>query len=107
MASNPTYDPSVYVTGSAEDFRASRTPPSHCPLNDRATEGLYAPGSTFKLVTSLAAMTKGLITPTRRSTTGARIRIGNIVFRNAGRGARTAASNLPKALTVSSDVFYY
>ena len=106
MASNPTYNPSIYVEGSVEEFQRLQDPALHAPLNDRATEGLYAPGSTFKLVTSLAAMTKGLISANTTVDDKGSIRIGNIVFRNAGTTPHGRVS-LPRALTVSSDVFYY
>jgi penicillin-binding protein 2 len=106
MASNPTYDPSVYVDGTVRDFERLQDPALHAPLNDRASDGLYAPGSTFKLVTSLAAMTKGLISANTTVDDKGSIRIGNQIFRNAGSAPHGRVS-LSRALTVSSDVFYY
>jgi len=106
VASNPTYNPSIYVDGSVEEFQRLQDPALHAPLNDRATEGLYAPGSTFKLVTSLAAMKRGLISANTSLDDKGSIKIGNIVFRNAGTQPHGRVS-LPRALTVSSDVFYY
>jgi penicillin-binding protein 2 len=106
MASNPTYDPSIYVDGSVDEFKRLQDPALHAPLNDRASEGLYAPGSTFKLVTSIAAMTKGLISASTTVDDKGSIKIGNQVFRNAG-SAPHGRVRLDRALTVSSDVFYY
>jgi peptidoglycan glycosyltransferase len=58
MASSPTFDPNTV----AERFRRlNRTPGA--PLLDRATQGVYAPGSTFKVVTAAAALDAGLFTP--------------------------------------------
>jgi penicillin-binding protein 2 len=106
MASNPTYDPSIYVDGSVAEFKRLQDPALHAPLNDRASEGLYAPGSTFKLVTSIAALSKGLISPNTTVDDKGSIKIGNQIFRNAG-SAPHGRVRLDRALTVSSDVFYY
>ena len=106
MASNPTYNPSIYVDGSVDEFKRLQDPALHTPLNDRASEGLYAPGSTFKLVTSIAAMSKGLISANTTVEDKGSIKIGNQIFRNAG-SAPHGRVRLDRALTVSSDVFYY
>jgi penicillin-binding protein A len=52
MVSNPTFDPNRVV----QSFSRLNTPKSGAPLLNRATQGLYAPGSTFKTVTTTAAM---------------------------------------------------
>lgn len=53
MASAPTYNPSEFVGGiSNEDFKKYNDDPNK-PLINRAIQGLYAPGSTFKLITSI------------------------------------------------------
>jgi penicillin-binding protein 2 len=52
-ASYPTYDPQVFVGGiSVADYRKLTAPSAHDPLVSRAIAGQYAPGSTFKLITS-------------------------------------------------------
>ncbi|WP_375484422.1 penicillin-binding transpeptidase domain-containing protein [uncultured Jatrophihabitans sp.] len=57
-ASYPTYDPSVFVGGiSAQDYRTLTSDASGTPLINRATAGEYAPGSTFKLITSSSLVT--------------------------------------------------
>lgn len=112
MASNPTFDPSDFVNGIRPDvFRALNDPAAHYPLNNRATQGLYSPGSTFKLVTSVAAMEAGLIDARTTVLDGGSFQLKNCrgekcVFRNAG-GVAHGRVNLARALTVSSDVFYY
>ena len=63
LASSPAFDPNVFVspTGSAERLEFLRDPDS--PLLDRGTGAAYPPGSVFKLVTALAGLESGKITP--------------------------------------------
>jgi penicillin-binding protein 2 len=57
-ASYPTYDPSVFTGGISNAAYAKLTAPSaDTPLLDRVTAGEYAPGSTFKLITSSSLVT--------------------------------------------------
>ena len=58
MASYPTYDPNLVDT----DFQ-SVLDQAGAPLLNRATQGLYPPGSTFKIVTAAAALDHGQFTP--------------------------------------------
>jgi penicillin-binding protein A len=59
MASTPTYNPNSVASNFAKLNSASRG----SPLLNRATQGLYAPGSTFKVVTATAALESGKYTP--------------------------------------------
>jgi len=109
MASYPTYDPSEFVNGiTVNRFEQLNDPASYYPLNNRAIQGEYAPGSTFKMVTSLAALGRDVIAPTTTVNDTGSISVGNppTVFRNAF-GASHGPVNLYKALTVSSDVYFY
>jgi peptidoglycan glycosyltransferase len=66
MASSPTYDPNLIEKpkGYAR-IQATQAPCSPAaPLLNRATQGLYPPGSTFKTVTAAAALDDGVFTPT-------------------------------------------
>jgi penicillin-binding protein 2 len=107
LASNPSYDPSIFVNGiKPELFAQLNDPASGFPLNNRVIQGQYAPGSTFKLVTSLAALGHGMIDTKYTVDDGGKIKIGNRIFKNAG-GEANGRVNLTRALTVSSDVFFY
>jgi penicillin-binding protein A len=63
MASRPTYDPNLVEKDFARinNIRATCRPAA--PLLNRATDGLYTPGSTFKVVTASAALDSGRFTP--------------------------------------------
>ena len=58
LASYPTYDLSTFN----EDYDALVND-QRLPMFNRATQGIYAPGSTFKMVTAVAALESGIITP--------------------------------------------
>jgi penicillin-binding protein 2 len=56
-ASYPTYDPQLFVGGiSTQDYAALTAPSANDPLLSRAIAGEYAPGSTFKLITTASAV---------------------------------------------------
>ncbi|MGZ8667237.1 MAG: penicillin-binding transpeptidase domain-containing protein, partial [Solirubrobacterales bacterium] len=107
MGSYPTYDPTVFtrpMTQSQVD-ELYRDPVS-APLTNRASQGLYPTGSTFKLITSMAALNSGVITPSTTIYDGGSLTVGGQSFQNAG-GAAYGALTLVPALQVSSDVFFY
>jgi penicillin-binding protein 2 len=107
LASQPTYDPTQFVNGIPTAlFKQLTDPAANAPLNDRATSGLYAPGSTFKLVTATAALDRGLVTPGTPFYDKGYIMVGPQKFKNDGGNAYGTIS-LPKAITVSSDSYFY
>jgi penicillin-binding protein 2 len=82
--------------------------------NNYAIEGQYTPGSTFKLITATAALQDGVISATQYyDDTGKFTVPGCTGVNNAGcvfkttRATAGARSNLPLALTVSSDSYFY
>ena len=61
MVSSPNYDPNVFTDRLlTRDWRRLNEHPRN-PLLNRVTAGLYAPGSTFKMVVALAALEAGII----------------------------------------------
>jgi penicillin-binding protein 2 len=107
MGSNPTFDPAVLarpLTQSQVDelFRD----PVLSPLTNRAIAGAYPTGSTYKPITSVAALASGAVTPTEIIEDDGAFTLGGITFQNAG-GAAYGPIAMQRALTVSSDVFYY
>ena len=112
LASNPAFNPADFVNGiRPETFATLQDPANHYPLTNRAIQGQYAPGSTFKLFTALAALRAGLIAPNTTFVDEGSYRLRSCrgekcVFRNAG-GRSYGRVNLAQALTVSSDAFFY
>lgn len=107
LGSNPSFNPNVFAKGvSASVYKRLQDPNNGAPLADRAIQGLYPTGSTFKLISATAALQSGLLTPSTVLFDGGSLNVGGISFRNAG-GASYGALALPRALQVSSDVFFY
>ena len=107
LGSNPGYDPNVFAKGVRESvYKRLNDPDNGAPLANRATQGLYPTGSTFKLVTATAALETGLITPSTVLFDGGSLTVGGVTFKNAGDVSHGAVA-LPRALQVSSDVFFY
>ena len=121
LASYPTYSPSEFVNGFSEDRWAQlQDPNNHQPLHNRALAGIYPPGSTFKLFTAYAAMNGGVIGPrgvldvrTLYEDAGIYVVpsceedvIASCTFRNAEE-AIYGPVDLIRAITVSSDVYFY
>jgi penicillin-binding protein 2 len=112
MASYPDFDPAEFTRPIPSDrWEQLNDPNLFFPLNNRALQGQYAPGSTFKLVTALAGLRTGAISPaTTLNDTG----VFNVPgcsgeqcsFTNSG-GTKHGTVNLRRALTVSSDVYFY
>jgi len=63
FTSRPAYDPNAFASGLDRDTWASLMSDEDLPLNDRAIQGTYSPGSTFKMAVATAALQEGVITP--------------------------------------------
>ena len=111
MGSYPSFNPNRFAeplsqheyeelegTGSGEENPA--------PLVNRATEGAYPTGSTFKPITAMAALEHGVINPTEGLGAGQCIDVTGEQFCNAGH-ADYGAVGLVEALKVSSDTYFF
>ncbi len=112
MASYPTFNPNDFLNGiSQEQYAALADPNGPLPLLNRAVAGEYAPGSTFKPFTALAAIDNGVRTPADTVNDPGEYQAQNCegdtcTFRN-DESVPHGAVNLARSLTVSSDYYYY
>ncbi len=105
-ASAPSFDPNLFVRGiSVNDYKELTENP-YRPLANKTVQGLYPPGSTFKMVTALAALDAGVVTPEETVYCPGHIEIANRRFhcwKRAGHGH----VDMETSLRESCDVYYY
>ena len=107
MGSSPTFDPGVFTKPlSQRQVDELYRDPVLSPLTNRAVAGAYPTGSTFKPITSVAALASGNATTAEPIHDDGAFTLGGITFENAG-GAAYGTIAMQTALQVSSDVFYY
>ena len=108
LASQPDFDANQFVHGipmATWNWLAAKE--NHFPLVNRAVSGVYAPGSTFKLVTAIAGQNAGIITPNSTINDPGEYRYPTDPkhpFLGEGANGRVV---LARALTVSSDAYFY
>ena len=106
MASTPTYDPNKIIQKPNTKYWESILANTLSPLTNRSIQGLYSPGSTFKMIVAIAALKHGIInTDTTHSCTG-KIGFGNRLYhcwKTNGHGKM----NVTDAIKQSCDVFFY
>ena len=113
MATSPTYPASVY-SGRVTTSKLARwglTPATaekkNYPAINRATSGLYPPGSTFKPVTAIAAMQAGVVDPAANLHCGGEMKTKDgRIWHNWDPNANSDI-NLPTALAISCDTYFY
>ena len=106
MVSKPTFDPNVFARGIRRDEWRQLTNDKLKPLNNRAIQGQYPPGSTFKIVTAAAALEEGAVTPFTRIFCGGSYTFANRTFRCWKKGGHGSV-DLHRALVESCDVYFY
>ncbi len=107
LGSQPSFDPNIFSKPiSQKRLNALSSDDLGKPLFNRAIQGGYPTGSTFKLVTATAALESGHLTPETVLNDPGVLRVGTQEFKNAGDAVHGALA-LRQALTVSSDVFFY
>jgi penicillin-binding protein 2 len=110
MVSLPSYDNNTFASGiSVDEFNAYLGDPDR-PLRNHAISDIYPPGSTYKLVTAIAAMEEGVTTPSRQWPTYGCYQIpgaprGECLFDWNRQGFGPLA--MVDAFAKSSDTFFY
>lgn len=106
MASSPTYNPNIWVGGiSQKNLNRLYSARANDPLLFRATQGQYAPGSTFKPELTVGALNSGLTTNTEFNC-GSSLDVGGHIFGNY-ESESYGMITFQKALQVSCDTFFY
>jgi len=106
MASQPTYDPEVWVGGvSQKQLKDLYSEKAGMPLLGRATQGQFAPGSTWKPIMSVGALNNGFHT-TDRLDCSSGLQVGNRWFKNY-ESASYGLIGFDQALQLSCDTFFY
>lgn len=106
MGSYPTYEPDAFTPPASPQAIDQIFNGEGTPSFNRAVQGVYPTGSTFKLITATAALEEGLLTPEEIIVDDGEYTVGTQVFKNA-QDAVYGAIGLRAALQVSSDVFFY
>ena len=105
-ASSPSYDPNIFSKNLKESDWQDIINSQNSPLINRAINGLYPPGSTFKPVVALAALKYGIIKETDKFFCNGSYTLGNRDFHCWNRSGHSKV-NLTDAIAQSCDVYFY
>lgn len=108
MVSRPAFDPNLFSQRSKTpegkgEIRDLQTDEDK-PLYNRVIQGQFPPGSTWKLMTSVAALNEGVITPTNNRIQDGSIQIGNYLMKSL---SNYGAPDIVTAISRSADGYYY
>jgi len=106
FTSVPGYDPNDFAAGvERATWNGLLTDPLK-PLSNRAIQGLYSPGSTFKIVVAVAALEEGVVTPNFRVTCGGGAMFYGRYFQCHKKGGHGSV-DMREAMEKSCNVYYY
>lgn len=106
LASMPSYDPNEFSKGIKQGYWSQLMGDEKVPLMNKAITGQYPPGSTFKMMTGLAALHSGKVSVEKRVHCPGYFHLGNHRF-NCWKPEGHGAVNLKDALAVSCDTYFY
>ena len=106
IGSAPTFDPNQFVRGISSKNYNNLRDDLLGPLRAKAIQGTYAPASTFKMITALAALEAGILTPDETIQCNGSVEVSNTVFHCWKRGGH-GKIGLHKSIMESCDVFFY
>jgi penicillin-binding protein 2 len=112
MASFPGYDPNLFADGvDSAEWEYLNNPENGSPLNNWAIQGQWAPGSSYKPFVAYAALMAGVMQADTVFMDGGGYQIpgcaGAKCYRSNAGGAAYGAVTIDRALTVSSDAYFY
>ncbi len=106
MASSPSYDPNLFVSGMTHDEWENLISHPHRPIENKAIKGTYPPASTYKIVTAIAGLEEHIIDVNTSFFCPGYMPYGNrnyMCWKKGGHGR----VNVVRALAESCDVFFY
>ncbi len=106
IGSAPSFDPNLFVRGISSGDYSGLLNNKYRPLASKSVQGIYPPGSTFKMMTAMAALEAGVITPEETVYCPGYLTVSGRRFhcwKRAGHGA----IDLHNSLKQSCDVYYY
>lgn len=106
MSTNPSFDPSLFNSGVSQAQWVQWTSNRRAPLINKAVAGLYAPGSTYKMVVALAALEAKSVSPTETVFCPGYLDFGDRRFHCWKRGGH-GHLDMRGGLKNSCDVFFY
>lgn len=106
LVSRPSFDPNLFARGVNYSQWAALLQDKKTPMLNRALQSQYPPGSTFKIVTAIAALNEGVITPDTKVTCTGGITYGKWQFGCWKKGGHGTIS-LHRAIVESCDVYFY
>jgi penicillin-binding protein 2 len=106
IVSAPSYDPAELVSNVSHGYWAKLVSDPRNVLLNRATQGAYPPGSTYKLVTAMAGLEEGVIKATDTINCPGGLKYGTRFFKCWNKGGHGAIS-VERAISESCDTFFY
>ena len=106
LASSPSYDPNLFITGFDGGTWKNIVSSSDYPLHNRALTGQYPPGSVFKIIVALAGLEEGVITPWEALYCNGEYSLGRGRYRCWKRWGHGKV-DLNRALVESCDIYFY
>lgn len=106
MASYPSFDPNLFTFGISRDDWDKLNKDIHAPLLNKVVDGVYAPGSTFKPITALAALEAEAVQPSTRVFCPGYYELGGHKFHCWKKGGHGSV-NMVEALAGSCDTYFY
>jgi penicillin-binding protein 2 len=106
LISKPSFDPNLFTRGISYDNWLSLMEDKKKPMLNRALQSQYPPGSTFKIVTAIAGLEEGVITPDTKVNCRGEISYGKWHFGCWRKNGHHVLS-LHRAIVESCDVYFY
>lgn len=106
MVSKPSFDPNVFARNISPEEWKSLVENPFSPLQNKGIQGQYPPGSVFKIITAIAGLETGAITPQTQMTCRGIYPYGNREFR-CWREEGHGTISLHRAIVESCDIYFY